>query len=873
MKTRRATTLALVPFMLGMILLAGCKGGTSPEALSPDSSNSAFKFPELHDALAAEFTRLGIDPDKVPAKVASGDANAVFDLTLTVDDPDGEGPTPASGVTLKWTERMLGDYDQNGLVNASDITPLGQNFQQSVIYDDPFSHNGLEYWPTGNPDDGGSGSANWRRARVDGNDDGLVGLSDITSIAQHWNEQLSGYVVQMAVNRGDGELNWTDVDSGNGIAPSIARPSVNNAAPVRYELYIPLGEAQFAHHFRVLPFDAGTDERGALSNRADFYPVDQGDTTPPYWLDTVGVQQLVPSSEQIRVEFGNAEDSQSPPVSYRVYWEETTEGSLDPFDYGSAQSEDVTESPFTITGLTNEQYYRVAVRAVDSAEPPNEEQNLKVLGALVEPRDVYPPEWQDSTGLVTMFYGDGRAVLGYSHAIDNTADENGTWSSGPVRYRIYYGPGQTPDFDNATVIEIEDQGAPYNYSLIEDLDTEVDRWFVVRAVDSADPENEDGNLEVQLGKGVIVRRYELPGPGPDVPAGVVQVEAELISNPQATVGGYAAVYQDPNNLQVYASFHEITPEGFIHRADLDLGSFEEEIESPAVRMFSLDKDGKFGVFMNLPVEDLFNQFKLQWTREGEDPVTYSSDTRTLRLLGTNYNDEFWYISQQWNGQVIDGELKVYSQLLGDVASEPFFTETESESLWQLHNESCLVNGDVALFVPIEIEDIVTWYLGTISGQDGSIGLENVDYPSLEYEPREMYGFGVDEPIRQWFYSEIAESRFFLFESDSESYTTPLFDGVKQGGFSHSSLIDFDNMYLEFSITPDHWNKFGFYRESLTMRLIRIEGNEYLIPRMRDLEFDTSSATKIPLKGFIADLVSERDLETNEIIRHCEIIDQ
>src|SRR5690606_33108368 len=120
-------------------------------------------------------------------------------------------------------------------------------------------------------------------------------------------------------------------------------------------------------------------------NRVDFYPVDQGDTTPPYWLDTVGVQQLVPSSEQIRVEFGTAEDSQSPPVSYRIYWEESTEGSLDPFDYGNAQTADASESPYTITGLTNEQYYRVAVRAIDSAETPNEEKNQVLLGALVEP--------------------------------------------------------------------------------------------------------------------------------------------------------------------------------------------------------------------------------------------------------------------------------------------------------------------------------------------------------------------------------------------------------------------------------------------------------------------------------------------------------
>src|SRR5690606_17129625 len=151
------------------------------------------------------------------------------------------------------------------------------------------------------------------------------------------------------------------------------------------------------------------------------------DTTPPYWLDTVGVQKLIPSSEQIRVEFGTAEDSQSPPVNYRVYWEQSTEGSLDPFDYGTAQSMDINESPYTITGLTNEQYYRVAVRAVDSAEIPNEEQNQMLLGALVEPRDVYPPEWTDRVGLQEVLYGNGLAVLIWDPAVDNHTDEHGTW--------------------------------------------------------------------------------------------------------------------------------------------------------------------------------------------------------------------------------------------------------------------------------------------------------------------------------------------------------------------------------------------------------------------------------------------------------------
>ena len=65
---------------------------------------------ELRAALEAEFARLGIDPSKAVAAAPTGQANAVFDLSAEVVDPDGEGGEPPTGIELSWTDQLTGDY-------------------------------------------------------------------------------------------------------------------------------------------------------------------------------------------------------------------------------------------------------------------------------------------------------------------------------------------------------------------------------------------------------------------------------------------------------------------------------------------------------------------------------------------------------------------------------------------------------------------------------------------------------------------------------------------------------------------------------------------------------------------------------------------
>jgi hypothetical protein len=196
---------------------AGGRSDSAPERRLPDGIRSASAAP-------------------------SGADNAVFDLSAVLIDSSGNSLTPedisagaeVSGVRLDWTERLIGDYDQNGEVNVGDITPLALHWQKSVNYDDPALHGGFERWPSGDPEDDGtgaassvgartptsaserashgrplqedggktaaatgpdpgSGAANWRLARVDGDGNGEINIADITPIAAHWLESSDGY--------------------------------------------------------------------------------------------------------------------------------------------------------------------------------------------------------------------------------------------------------------------------------------------------------------------------------------------------------------------------------------------------------------------------------------------------------------------------------------------------------------------------------------------------------------------------------------------------------------------------------------------------------------------------------------------------------
>ena len=255
-----------------MLLLAGCGGSKQPAAVDVGIGvDSPPSLDELKAVLDAEFARLGVDPEKAVAVAPAGQANAVFDLSAKVIDPDGEGGEPPTGIELEWTEQLQGDYDQNGLVNYSDLTPISQQWNEVVSYDDAALHGGFQWWPTGDPDDAeggsplaeGTGALNWRRARVDGQRDGLITVNEITPIGQHWLERLSGYRVYV---KGPGDAGFSLHDA--------ATTTRDNFVPVRYSYTLPV-DASGLHGIYVAAYDDESGTEGPAS-AAVYVDVDTG---------------------------------------------------------------------------------------------------------------------------------------------------------------------------------------------------------------------------------------------------------------------------------------------------------------------------------------------------------------------------------------------------------------------------------------------------------------------------------------------------------------------------------------------------------------------------------------------------------------------
>jgi len=356
-----AALILLCPTMLLCAMTCGCgRHAGQPTVPGADATESHYDTPggtagpapalsELQQRLAAEFARLGIDPDKVAASAPAGDENAVFDLGAQVLDPDGPpdgqggGEQPPTGIELTWTEQLVGDYDQNGEVNAADLTPVSVYWNESVSYDAPALHGGCPGWPSGDPEDDGlgkaisgradlsvrssgaarddrpphsrtaaggppappaegSGAANWRRARVDGDANGLIYIYEISPIASHWKQTITGYRVY---RRGPGESSFSMMTLPGGPADctlSHGSPPTPQH-PLRYSLTdseaTPSGLGDGVYAYYVAPYYAAPGDPASAA---------QG---PPSGVINVNIQSGVVNHAPVAVltvtpDFGGA---------------------------------------------------------------------------------------------------------------------------------------------------------------------------------------------------------------------------------------------------------------------------------------------------------------------------------------------------------------------------------------------------------------------------------------------------------------------------------------------------------------------------------------------------------------------------------------
>ena len=140
--------------------------------------------------------------------------------------------------TLTWHYQNLGDYDQNGAVGIEDITPLAIHFGEEV------------------PE--GDSERNSIQAVVDGSGNNVVDIADITPIAQNFQREVHHYAVEGV---DDYEQPYIEV-------AQVQLPGHDNTA--RLELTHDLGVPPY-RYWRVVPVDA-EDNRGQASNVVSTQP-------------------------------------------------------------------------------------------------------------------------------------------------------------------------------------------------------------------------------------------------------------------------------------------------------------------------------------------------------------------------------------------------------------------------------------------------------------------------------------------------------------------------------------------------------------------------------------------------------------------------
>ncbi len=170
--------------------LPGCSSGSHSPASQPGpvlTSSPGIPASAIAQEILATPSPTGVD-DVLWTELTQALADAVMELRsqkissmpphrsgsaaqLSLDSEAGE---------LRWLFNSIGDYDQNGEVNVSDLTPLAINFGATG----PFDYASV-------------------LSLIDGDDNGEVNLADITPIALNYAAQLSMYKICQSMDPAD----------------------------------------------------------------------------------------------------------------------------------------------------------------------------------------------------------------------------------------------------------------------------------------------------------------------------------------------------------------------------------------------------------------------------------------------------------------------------------------------------------------------------------------------------------------------------------------------------------------------------------------------------------------------------------------------
>lgn len=206
----------------------------------------------LSEKLKNELVRLSKSDysHRGSASVPAGDFGKVTDLRYDKDTN-----------SISFSYKNLADYDVNGEVGVSDVTPLAVSFQ--AITTDGIGDDTLESW-------------------LDGNGDGEVGVSDVTPIAQNFGGVVDRYALLVKTDLEDEFSEFDQVD--------IAE--VSDTYPPQFVFLLPAG---LSGYLAVKPFDSDGNS-GEISNTVEVnlsqsnYPPEIESITPESGIQHTGVR-------------------------------------------------------------------------------------------------------------------------------------------------------------------------------------------------------------------------------------------------------------------------------------------------------------------------------------------------------------------------------------------------------------------------------------------------------------------------------------------------------------------------------------------------------------------------------------------------------
>ncbi|MEZ5339376.1 MAG: hypothetical protein R3F46_14085 [bacterium] len=200
------SAMRLTVCLLWIALLAGCTAGSGPapaaEGSAPDTATL------LRNELERVLAQRGIELDAAgnPTRAVSALPKRDYRTPARFNDIIGQR------AQLSWVHHQLGDYDRNGEVNISDLTPVGIHLGKT------------------------SASPDWLQAlTADGDGNNEINIADVTPIGQNFGASLGGYLLQISRQPGDPFEDYAFVDfadgfdNGNALEFGYSAPDIDAA--------------------------------------------------------------------------------------------------------------------------------------------------------------------------------------------------------------------------------------------------------------------------------------------------------------------------------------------------------------------------------------------------------------------------------------------------------------------------------------------------------------------------------------------------------------------------------------------------------------------------------------------------------------------